>query len=350
VKTLILKIVAGVVAAVLILVVGVVVLLWRGDISYATLEQRYAEPASRYVDLPGGLHVHYEDQGLPGGPTVLLLHGFAMDLHTWAPWTRLLGRSYRIVALDLPGFGLTRSPKGQAYDAARDPEVVEAFAKALHLDRFVIGGSSMGGDVAWRYALAHPARVKGLILVDASGWPSPEPVFDRGSLFGGLLANPLTSGILLHLDNSGTLNPGFRAAFADPAKATPAFLKRYDDLVRAPARRPQWRDLLFGWDRMPVATPAKLAAIKAPTLILWGEKDQIVPLDSGRRFVAAIPGAHLIVYPNTGHLPEEEAAEASAADVGAFLHSLEAPKKATAAAAAPTEPAKKPEKNLLVFY
>jgi pimeloyl-ACP methyl ester carboxylesterase len=169
-----------------------------------------------------------------------------------------------------------------------------------------------------------------------------------------VLATPAGRVLLINLDSSGLLGDGLRGAFADPAKATPAFVNKYVDLSRAPDRRRAWLDLMTHWSNHKYATPQALAGLKVPTLVLWGEKDQLVPLDSGRRFVAAIPGAHLIVYPKVGHLPEEEAAEASAADVGAFLHGLEPAKKAApgtvgAKAAAPTVQVK-PTKNLLVFY
>jgi pimeloyl-ACP methyl ester carboxylesterase len=263
---------------------------------------------------------------------------------------RLLGRTYHIVTLDLPGFGLTRAPAGTRLDYESDVAFVEAFAQARHLDRFVIGGSSMGGGVAWRYALAHTARVKGLILADAAGWPEP-PVFDKTSFPGNALANPLGRAVLIDLDNKSTLGDGLRGAFADPNKADPAYVAKYADLSRAPARRRQWLDILFGWEKQRFATPQALATLKVPTLILWGAQDQLIPLDSARRFVAAIPGAHLIVYPKVGHLPAEEAPDASAADVGAFLHMVDPPKKAAAGGPPkPPTPVKKPEKNLLVFY
>ncbi len=349
-----LKIIGGVVALLLVVAIGGWVALQRPDIPYDTLQSRYANAASRYVDLPGGLHVHYRDQGDPNGSVVLLVHGFGMSLDTWEPWVRLLGRSHRIVTLDLPGFGLTRSPAGARFDVESYGPVVEAFAKALNLNSFVIGGSSMGGEVAWRYALAHPERLKGLILADASGWPEPPGADPGDSPLSKILDTPIGRVLLINLDSHAILRDGLRQAFADPARATPAFVSKYVDLSRAPERRRVWLDLMTRWSQQHYATPQALAAIKVPTLILWGDKDQLVPLDSGRRFVAAIPGAHLIVYPKVGHLPEEEAAEASAADVGAFLHALDpvkkpAPGSAAAKTATPTVQVK-PTKNLLVFY
>ena len=128
-------------------------------------------------------------------------------------------------------------------------------------------------------------------------------------------------------------------------------MDRYAELSRAPGRRAVWFNLLASWNDQDFATPERLAALRTPTLILWGGKDRVVPLADGRRFVAAIPGSHLIVYPAAGHLLQEEAPGASAADVSAFLHGLEpAAKKTGVAVPAPAQPEKKPDPNQTVFY
>ncbi len=82
-----------------------------GDIPYATLEAKYASPASQYADLPGGVRVHYRDEGpRQAARTLVLIHGFSASLHAWEPWVERLSKDYRVVTLDLPGHGLTRAP------------------------------------------------------------------------------------------------------------------------------------------------------------------------------------------------------------------------------------------------
>jgi hypothetical protein len=93
-----------------VLLAGAYLALRRPDIPFKTLEAKYANSASRYLDLPSGAHVHYRDQGNPTGPVLVLVHGFSASLHTWEPWVGLLGNQYRIISLDLPGHGLTRAP------------------------------------------------------------------------------------------------------------------------------------------------------------------------------------------------------------------------------------------------
>jgi pimeloyl-ACP methyl ester carboxylesterase len=345
-----LKIAAGVVGLVLVLLAGSWLMLRRGDIPYETLETRWAAEGSRYIDLPSGVRLHYLDQGDPKRQTLVLLHGFAMSTDTWKPWVKRLGRDFHVVSLDLPGFGLTRTPADWPYSYQAMAGVVDAFAKAKHLDRFSVAGSSMGGGVAWRYALNHPERVRGLILVDSSGWPEPDlpalrdPLVRTGQ-------NPALRPIVTSLDNSSSLRRSFRAAYADPSRVDAAYVNRYAELSRAPGRRAVWFNLLAAWNDQDFATPERLAALQTPTLILWGAEDRLLPLADSRRFVVAIPGSHLIVYPKVGHLPQEEAAGASAADVSAFLHGLEpAAKKAGVAVPPPVQPQTKPDPHQTVFY
>ncbi len=110
-------------------------------IPYSTLEARYASPASRYMDLPGGLHVHYRDQGRRDGPVLVLVHGFSASLHAWEPWVQRLSPDYRIVSLDLPGHGLTRAPDDYVPSTANSVAVVGCGGVGLN----VIQGARLAG-------------------------------------------------------------------------------------------------------------------------------------------------------------------------------------------------------------
>ncbi len=331
--TRVLKIVGGALVALVALVLIALAVLWRGDIPYATLEQRYAAPTSRYLDLPDGVHLHYRDEGRADGPVLVLVHGFGASAANWDDWAKRLGDTYRIIAPDLPGHGLTRAPKG--YQGGPDSQVatVEAMAAALKLPRFVIAGNSMGGGVAWRYALAHPERLTGLVLVDAAGWPpAPAPggkAQKQGALMFTLLANPVARGIIKNLDNSALVKQGLEAALIDKSLATPALVKRYSDFSRAPGHR----DILVsrrGKGSADVATPERLSVIDTPTLVMVGADDRVIPGADSKRFADAIHGATLIVYPGVGHVPMEQIPDKSAADLRAWLS-----RQPTAPAAAP---------------
>ena len=309
---------AGVI--VVALVAGYLALL-RPDIPYGALEAKYAEAQSRYMDLPGGLHVHYRDQGNPAGPPVVMAHGFSASLQAWEPWVARLGRDYRIVTLDLPGHGLTRAPAGYRASIDGYADLVDEVAGRLKLGPYVVVGNSMGGGVAWDDVLRHGADVRGLVLVDAAGWPS-DTRNDKAPLIFKLMRNPLARALLRDLDNRPLAKSALEAAYLDTALVTPALVDRYVEMARAPGHR----DILLSIQENPRA-PVRAATFKAihvPTLVMHGEKDTLVPVADGRAFAAAIPGAKLVIYPGVGHLPMEQIPDRSAADLKAFLDGLPA--------------------------
>lgn len=310
--------------AIVVLIAAVLVggyfALKRGDIAYDTLEARYASEASRYVDLPSGVRMHYRDEGAQGGPALLLIHGFSASLHTWEPWVAALGDDYRLISLDLPGHGLTRAPEG--YDASIEAfrDVVAEFVAARGLTRFALAGSSMGGNVAWEYALAHPEQVEALILVGASGWEDTRAeVADEPAAFR-ILRDPVWGPILRDLDNTRLIRQGLQASFFDPSFVDDAMVRRYAELSRAPGHRDILLQMALGFRERNYATAERLAALQMPVLILHGDTDRLVPTEHGRQFHSAIAGSEIVVYENTGHIPHEEIAERSAQDVRDFLY------------------------------
>lgn len=289
------------------------------DIPYETLEARYASPASRYADLPGGIRAHYRDQGNADGPVLVMVHGFSASLHTWEPWVERLGADYRIVSLDLPGHGLTRTPDGYATSLDGHVATVEAVTHKLGLPPFVLIGNSMGGATAWNYALAHPDRVRGLVLVNAAGWPRDEAP-SRQPLAFRMMRNPVGRAVLRHANPRPVAEPGLREAYLDERLVTEALVTRYVDFARAPGRR----EMLLAQQATArrKVTPETFKAIAAPTLVMHGDDDSVIPVADGRGLAGAIPGAKLITYPKVGHVPMEQIPDRSARDVRAFVESL----------------------------
>jgi pimeloyl-ACP methyl ester carboxylesterase len=309
------------VAALGVLVAGCVVL--RPDIPYATLEARYANAQSRYMDLPGGVRVHYRDQGDPNGPTVVMLHGYSASLEAWEPWVARLRARYRIVTLDLPGHGLTRAPATWRPTLPAYAGVVDEVTGRLRLPPFVLVGNSMGGGVAWTYTLEHADRVRGLVLVDSIGIPAQASAADRKGtpLVFQLLATPAGRFVLAHVDTRSFAEKGLRQAYVDQSLVTPALVDRYVDLSRAPGHR----EILTsgeGGDGHAI-TAQTFAAIHVPTLVIHGDADALIPVASSKALAAAIPGAQLVTYPGVGHVPMEQSPDRSAADLEAFLAKVE---------------------------
>lgn len=245
------------------------------------------------------------------------MHGFSASLDAWEPWVARLGDRYRVITLDLPGHGLTRAPADFKAGAVADADIVDQLATTLGVSSYVVGGNSMGGGVAWRDAVDHPDHVRALILVDSVGAPMPESR-GGGPLIFKLLANPITRFLIRDIDNTALARDGLYKAYYDRRLVTEALVRRYVDLSRAPGHR---QILLSG--RPGPIDPGIFRRIKAPTLVLHGEKDALIPVAAGRSLANAIPGAVLITYPDTGHVPMEQIPDRSAADAAAFLARLD---------------------------
>jgi pimeloyl-ACP methyl ester carboxylesterase len=321
-----LLVLVGIVA---VLLTGGYFALQRPDISYETLATRYENDASRYVDLPSGVRMHYRDQGQ--GPTLLLVHGFSASLHTWEPWVERLAtgderiNDYRVISIDLPGHGLTSAPDDYRASIEAYRDVVAEFAQSQNLQSFVLAGSSMGGNVAWEYALAHPEQVEALILVDASGWEESREEFAQEPPIFKLLRNPLLGPLLRDLDSTRLIRGGLEASFGDPALVDDAMVARYADMARAPGHREILLQMTLGFRTRNFATPERLAPLQMPVLVLAGDQDQIVPVDHARQFNTAIAGSELILFEGIGHIPQEEAADQSAMAVHEFIYRLYEP-------------------------
>lgn len=291
-------------------------LLLRGpDIPYATLEAKYATKASRYADLPGGVRLHYKDEGKADGPLLVLVHGFGDSHFSWEGWVARLGDRYRVITVDLPGHGLTRAPEGYVASADGFADLIDALAAKQSLPKFAIAGNSMGGGVAWQVAVRHPDRVNGLILVDAAGWPAT--TLKKPPLAFKLLKYSWGRAFLRSIDNKPLIRSGLRGQVGDPTLITDAFIDRWAELQRAPGHRAILMSIQPG--KHSQAIKEVLATITAPTLVLWGEIDPLIEVAGAHKFAEAIPGAKLIVYPKVGHLPQVEIPERTANDVAAFL-------------------------------
>lgn len=308
---------AGIAALVILgmLALGALALI-RPDIPYAELQKKYGAPGDNYMQMPDGVMLHYRDDGPRDAQTLLLVHGFSASLMDWDAWSRPLARRYRIIRLDLPGHGLTRSPPD--YRASTDgyADLIDAFATRLRANRFVLIGNSMGGGVAWNFAVRHGGWLEGLVLVDAAGWPH-RTAQKGGPIIFGLLRNPIAREVLRNIDIRPLIGQGLRSAFLDPALVTPAVIDRYADFARAPGHR----DILLTIQGRSASglSVADLRGIKVPTLVMHGEQDRLIPLADGQAFARAIPGAVLIAYQDVGHVPMEQIPARSANDLDRWL-------------------------------
>jgi pimeloyl-ACP methyl ester carboxylesterase len=282
----------------------------RRDLPAAQLESRYAQPPSRFVEVDG-MRVHYRDEGT--GPALLLLHGSNASLFTWEGWVRELAGSFRVISVDLPGHGLTGPHPQSRYMPGDMAHFVEAFRARLGLERFHLAGNSMGGAVAWHYALLFPERVERLVLVNAVGYPRNEP---RPLIFR-MFSTPVLGELLSVVTPRDIVESNLREVYGDPSKVTDEQIDRYEAMLLREGNRQATRERLRQGDD--TGLWQRLKELRAPTLILWGEKDTWILPEYGKRFDEDLPDSRLVLYPDLGHVPMEEDPARTAADVRRFL-------------------------------
>jgi pimeloyl-ACP methyl ester carboxylesterase len=285
------------------------------DTDPAAMKAKYGAAPSQFVDLGGGLTVHLRDEGPRDALPIMLLHGSNADLHTWEPWAAELSKTHRVIRFDTIGHGLTGAAPDKNYSAEAMAELVGRVADKLGLSKFVLGGNSMGGAVAVTYALAHPERLSGLVLVDAGG--APKPGGEPGNIGFKLAATPGVNKLMGQITPRWLVERSLSQSVSNQAIVTPAAVDRYWELLRYPGNR-EATMIRFATPRR-TFDPARLAAIKLPTLILWGEQDSLIGVEAAHWYQRSIPGSKLVIYPGIGHLPQEEAAEQSANDVSLFV-------------------------------
>lgn len=291
-----------------LLVAGV---LYTPDKPRAGLEARYANAPTDFIEV-AGLRLHVRDSGPKGAPAVLLLHGFGSSLHTWEPWAQALSADRRVIRFDLPGSGLTGADPTGDYSDERSVQVIAALMDTLGLRRASLVGHSMGGRMAWRFAADHSDRVDKLVLVAPDGFASPGFEYGKAPEVG------VTVRLMRYVLPRPVLTMSLRPAYADPAAMTDALATRYHDMMLAPGVRGA---MIQRMEQMVLQDPVPLLRlIEAPTLLLWGDQDAMIPVANAADYLKVMPNARLVTLPGVGHLPQEESAALALAAVSAFLH------------------------------
>ena len=284
--------------------------LWTPDLDRSALEALYFDAQSTYVDVEG-VRLHVRDSGSRDAAAVILLHGFGSSLHTWEPWAQALAPRFRVIRIDLPGSGLTGADPTNDYTDARALRVLVALMNRLGITRASVIGNSIGGRIAWKMAAVHPDRVDKLVLIAPDGFASP------GFAYGIPPKVPAALQLMRVALPKWMLRLNLSPAYGDASRLTDATLKRYHDLIRAPGVRTA---TLARMGQTVLEPPESwLAKISAPTLLLWGEQDAMIPIGNAQDYLSAIPNAVLVSLPGLGHVPFEEAPAAALVSVEAFL-------------------------------
>jgi pimeloyl-ACP methyl ester carboxylesterase len=308
--------------AIVFVVIGFLLLvlgwwLWTPDRDRASLERSYLRAPDDMLEV-AGIRLHVRDTGPKDAPAVIFLHGFGASLHTWEPWAATLSRDLRVIRLDLPGSGLSSPDPSGNYTDARSTEVLLALMNRLQLARASLAGHSIGGRIAWTFAAQHPDRVEKLVLISPDGFDSP------GFEYGTKPKIPSTVKLMRYVLPKPLLRMSLAPAYANPAALTDELTTRYHDLMLGPGSRDA---LIARMEQTVLVDPVpRLQKIAAPTLLLWGEQDALIPFGNSADYLKAIPLASLVALPGLGHLPQEEAPDKTLVPVRAFLfggHSTE---------------------------
>ncbi|MEZ4328612.1 MAG: alpha/beta fold hydrolase [Polyangiales bacterium] len=281
----------------------------RRDIPVEELLPQYAPQPSRFVELEG-MRVHYRDEG--SGPPLLLIHGTSSSLHTWDGWVRTLASHRRVLRLDLPGFGLTGPAPDADYSAERYARTVTAFLDHCGVAQADVAGNSLGGRVAVQLTLAYPARVRRLVLVDATGLAGQQPPAILG-----LARTPVLRELLTVVSPRFVVRQATEDVYGHDERVTEALVDRYHALLLREGNRRALVDRMSGSHDPDLDD--RLAEVRVPTLLLWGGRDRRNPPMFGERFARGIAGAELRVYDELGHVPMEEDPDTTARDADGFL-------------------------------
>jgi pimeloyl-ACP methyl ester carboxylesterase len=302
----------GVLLASAFLSVGVLYGLWAPDLTLSELRQRYGSASQQVVDVDG-LQIHYKDTGPKDAPVLLLLHGFGSSLQTWDAWSTQLERHYRVIRLDLPGFGLTGPSPVHDYSEQNDLATLTHFVDKLGLLNFSIIGHSMGGKMAWSLAASVPDRVKALVLMAPDGFPDTKDIGTKP------YAMPSIMGVIKFSLPKYLVRKSIEPAFFDAQALDDSLVNRYYDMLRAPGVRAA---ILERANQTIYTDPVpRLKKITAPTLLIWGEQDQMIPSSNAQSYANVLAVSETMLLPNLGHLLQEEQPDVAVKFVTDFLKS-----------------------------
>jgi pimeloyl-ACP methyl ester carboxylesterase len=248
------------------------------------------------------------------GRDVVLIHGNPSNTYSWRKVVTPLAKHYRVHAIDLPGYGFSDKPNDDSrYTTEALAHDVVHYLDAVGVERAVLVGNSMGGHVASETAILHRDRVSALVLVDSSGLPG----LGRYPLMTRMAGWPVIGPLLRALPARGRVRDGLRSAVYDPSQITDADIDAY----YAPLRSAGGMNAFIARMRQPVADErvARVHTIAAPTLVITGDSDRLVPRSMAERYHELIAGSELLVMPQTGHLPQEERPDETVAAITRWI-------------------------------
>ena len=289
----------------LLLVLIIVVVFGHKDIPLNELKIKYTNSDSSFINIEG-TNVHYRDEGSSSDSIpIILIHGTGSSLHAYDIWSDNLKKSNRVIRMDLPAFGLTGPFLKRDYTISNYTTFLKEFLDSLNIKQCILVGNSLGGEIAWRFAIQEPVMSRKLILLDPSGYP----VISKSIPIAFKLAKiPVLNKFLTYITPRFLVRASIENVYFDKSKISDSLVNRYFDLTLRKGNRKAIVDRLKGSTTLTNGkkTHASIKKIKEPTLIIWGSDDQLIPVENAYKFNNDITNSKLVVMQQTGHVPMEE--------------------------------------------
>jgi len=295
------KIVLAIFALFLGMLFLVAIIFYKNDIPVEKLKLLYANKSSQFLPLMG-MNVHYRVEGNAADSIpIVLIHGTSSSLLTWDSVVDHLKDKHRIIRMDLPAFGLTGPNPSRDYSFDFYTQFIDSFLQKLQVKKCIVIGNSLGGGIAWHYALAFPEKVSKLVLVDASGFSSLTK--SKGAIGFKIAQTPVLNQIVKFVTPRFLVKKSLEDVYVDHSRINDSLVDIYFKMTLREGNRAALIDRMrAGFQN----ESAKIASIKTPTLIIWGDGDQLIPVDQAHLFHKAIPNSQLSIFKSVGHVPMEE--------------------------------------------
>ena len=251
------------------------------------------------------------------GQPLILIHGFGASIYSWRNIIDPLAEEYHVYAIDLLGFGYSAKPDID-YNLQLYTDQVEALIDKYNLDSVTLIGNSLGGKISANLAIQKPDKVESLVLIDAAGYEMEK---NNTPLLFQLAKVPGVRKILALFNSKKRIRKILEGVYYDDKKVTEQVVEAYyrpyktKGALRAPMA-------LLNGGMKKEGFSSKIKEITAPSLIIWGEEDQWIPLRKGYKYHQDIPDSKLIVLTHAGHVPQEEVPEIVATSVLEFLNKI----------------------------
>jgi len=312
----------------IVLILGIVLLFYSmikldirypSDISKESIEAKYLLESSDFIEIDG-VNIHFAIDG--SGPDLLLLHANYANLIDWNPWVNLLKDHYRVIRIDIPGHGLTAADPSNDYSMQRTIFLLEGFLNAFEIQKLSVAGASLGGTIGLHYTRRNPEKVENLILV-SPGALNPRI---RGRNEPVKLPKPFE--IIAYFTPRLITESLLRGGFGDPENVTEELIDRWYDLLL----REGQRDAQIARVNQYVSGDIDqvLSEVRAPALIMWGKKNNVVPVDLAYEMKDMMKNSlriEMIIYESGGHQLVQELGIQTGKDALEYLMNYEGAKE-----------------------